>query len=261
MALGKVHNVDVVADGGAVAGGVVVAENEELVTVTCGNLAEEREQVVWNALGVLAHDTSGVSAAGVEIAQESAVPLLIRLAGLLKSVALSVDLVGDDILDDGFGASVGVGRANRAVLRDRNHVLEPRGIAVDSSAGREDDVGDVVLLHGTHERDGAADVYAVVFERDLTRLTNGLEGGEVDDRVNGWVLLEDLVESGLVSDVELVEVGAAAADELDTVESDLGRVVERVDNDNVVTVLEEGEGGEGANVAGATTEVSGGSIS
>lgn len=79
-----------------------------------------------------------------------------------------------------------------------------------------------------------------------------LEGGKVDDRVNSGVLLEDLVEGLLVGNVELVEVGAAAADELDAVEGNLGGVVEVVDDDDVVAVLEQGQRGEGTNVAGST---------
>lgn len=74
----------------------------------------------------------------------------------------------------------------------------------------------------------------------------------MDDGVNVRVLLEDVVEGLLVRHIDLVEVGAAAGDDLDAVESHLGRVVEVVDNDYIVPVLEEGEGGEGANVAGTT---------
>jgi hypothetical protein len=63
------------------------------------------------------------------------------------------------------------------------------------------------------------------------------------------VLGEDIVEGSLVGDVDLVEVRAAAADELNAVESNLGRVVQVVDNNDVVAVLEEGKRRERANVA------------
>lgn len=74
----------------------------------------------------------------------------------------------------------------------------------------------------------------------------------MDDTVDGRVLGEDLVDGLLVGEVDLVEVGATAADQLNAVEGDLGGVVEVVDNDDIVVVLEESEGGEGANVAGST---------
>lgn len=46
MALGQVQDVDVVADGGTVVGGVVVAEDEEGIAFPSRDLREEGEQVV-----------------------------------------------------------------------------------------------------------------------------------------------------------------------------------------------------------------------
>lgn len=77
----------------------------------------------------------------------------------------------------------------------------------------------------------------------------------MDYAVNLGVLLEDLIETSLVGDVDLVEVGALAGKKLDAVDGDLGGVVQAVDNDNVVAVLKQSEGSEGANVAGATVEM------
>jgi hypothetical protein len=79
-----------------------------------------------------------------------------------------------------------------------------------------------------------------------------LEGREVDDIVNVWVLGEDLVERGLVCDVAFVEGRSLAADELDAIDDLLWRVVEIVDDDDLVVGLKKGEGREGANVACAT---------
>lgn len=67
-----------------------------------------------------------------------------------------------------------------------------------------------------------------------------LQSSELDDAVNGGVLLEDLVEGGLVGDVGLVEDRALPADQLHAVEGDLGGVVEAVDDDNIISVFEEG---------------------
>lgn len=74
----------------------------------------------------------------------------------------------------------------------------------------------------------------------------------MDDAIDLGVLIENLVQGGLVRDVHLVELWSLAADELDAVESHLGRVVEVIDNHHLVAVLEEGKGGERANVASAT---------
>lgn len=74
----------------------------------------------------------------------------------------------------------------------------------------------------------------------------------MDNTVNGGVLLEDLVESGLVRDIGLVKLGALAADEFNAVKSYLGGVVEVIDNHHIIAVLEERQGGEGADIAGTT---------
>lgn len=75
----------------------------------------------------------------------------------------------------------------------------------------------------------------------------------MDNAVNVGVGLEHLVEAVLLGDIELVELGLLATDKLNAVESLTGRVVQVVSDDDLVTSLEKGEGGERANVARATS--------
>ena len=74
----------------------------------------------------------------------------------------------------------------------------------------------------------------------------------MNDTVDLGVLGEDIVESALVGDVELVKGRAASTDSLNSVEDVFERVVQAVDDDDVVAVLEESKGSERANVASAT---------
>lgn len=90
--------------------------------------------------------------------------MLIRFPFLLQGIALCVDSIGDDGLDHGFCASVGIGGTDGAVLGDGDHVGDAGGVAVDGRGGGEDYVGDGVGEHAAQEGDGAADVDAVVFE-------------------------------------------------------------------------------------------------
>ena len=115
-----------------------------------------------------------MAASRVEISEESGVVLVAALAILLCLVALGVDVVGDHGLDAELGVAVGVGRTKRALFGNGDHVGEAGGIAVDGCGGREDDVGDVVLGHAAQEAERAEDVDAVVLERDLARLADGL---------------------------------------------------------------------------------------
>jgi hypothetical protein len=66
-----------------------------------------------------------------------------------------------------------------------------------------------------------------------------LEGSKVDHIVDVWVLAEDLVQSSLIGDVDLVECRSLAADELDAVDDLGGGVVEVVDDDDFVVSFEE----------------------
>ena len=81
-----------------------------------------------------------------------------------------------------------------------------------------------------------------------------LESGKVNNAVDLGVLGEHVVEAGLVCDVDLVEGRALAADKLNAVYSGLGRVEETIDNDDIVVVLEEGEGSEGPDVTSTTVK-------
>lgn len=74
----------------------------------------------------------------------------------------------------------------------------------------------------------------------------------MNDAINVGVFLEDLVDGGLVRDVDRVELRALAADDLDAVDSLLSGIVEVVDDDDLVSGIEESECGEGTNVPAAT---------
>lgn len=74
----------------------------------------------------------------------------------------------------------------------------------------------------------------------------------MNNAVNRRVLREDIVQCWLVGDVNFVEDGPLAADQLDAIKGDLGGIVEVVDDDDIVAVLEEYQRGEGADVASAT---------
>lgn len=115
-----------------------------------------------------------MGAAGVEVSEQSAVPGLVGLALLLQVVSLGVDEVGNGGLNGGLGVAVGVGGPNGAILGDGDHVGEAGGVAVNGGGGGEDNVVDIVALHGAEEGDTSADIDAVVVERSHARLADGL---------------------------------------------------------------------------------------
>ena len=76
----------------------------------------------------------------------------------------------------------------------------------------------------------------------------------MNDAVNVGVGLEDLVEGGLIGDIQLGELGLLAGDQLNALQGFGGGVVQIVRDDNLVASLEKSEGGEGANVARSTID-------
>ena len=157
---------------------LTITENKQLLTLASSNLSQQRQQVVGHTLRVLTHDTRGVSTSGVEVPQQSTVPLagLSLVAGLGGIVALSVDQVGDGVLNSELGVSVGVGGAQRADLGDGDHVRETGSITVNGGRAREDDVGNIVADHRAQETDGAVDVDMVVVQGLLARFPDSLFG-------------------------------------------------------------------------------------
>lgn len=81
------------------------------------------------------------------------------------------------------------------------------------------------------------------------RAQSNLEGGKVHDGIDVGVLCEDVIESNPVGDVDLVECGSLSADEVHAIDGFLRRVVEIVDDHDVVAGDEQFERREGANVA------------
>ena len=108
VTVSQVNHVDVVAHAGAVNGRVVVTEDVQVLAATHSNLRDEGHQVVRDARRVLT-DTAGlVRTNGVEVTQQSNVPL-----GIGRSQ------VNEHVLDVLLGAAV-------AGLRIHVHLLNQR---------------------------------------------------------------------------------------------------------------------------------------
>lgn len=74
----------------------------------------------------------------------------------------------------------------------------------------------------------------------------------MNNAVDVWVFLEDIIQSRFVCDVHFVERRSLAGDELNTVDDFFRGIVEVVDDDNVVARLEKSNDSEGTNVTAAT---------
>ena len=74
----------------------------------------------------------------------------------------------------------------------------------------------------------------------------------MNDTVDLWVSRKDLIEGWFIGDVDLVEVWSLSAKEFDSVEDDLGRVVQTIYDDDFVAMFQQCQGCEGTNVTSTT---------
>jgi hypothetical protein len=82
-----------------------------------------------------------------------------------------------------------------------------------------------------------------------------LQSSEVDNAVDVGMRSKDFVQCLLICNIDFVEVWSLAAEKLDAIEGDFGGVVQAVDDHDLVAMLEEGQRGEGPNVAGTSVRL------
>ena len=233
VAARKIHHVDVVAHAGAVVRGIVVAEHADAFQLAYGHLRNVGQQVVGDALGILADQAALVRADGVEIAQQHNVPFVVAHVQ-----------VGQHLLQHGLRPAVGVrGVVLRAILGDGDELR----LAVHRGARREHEVLHAVRAGHVAQGQRAREIVPVVFQRLLHAFAHGLEAGEVDDGVH-FVLGEDAVERRAIEDVRLVEFQAVvvcrqAGDLSHPVKRELARVAQVVHNDHVVALIQQFDAG------------------
>ena len=236
--------MDVVTHARAVRGVVVVAEHADALQLAHGNLRDVGQQVVRNALWILADQAALMRADGVEVTQQHDVPLVVAHVQ-----------VGEHLLEHALGPSVGVGAVVLgALLGDRDEL----GLAVHRCAAGEHDVLHAMVARHIAQHQRAGDVVPVVLQRLLHAFANRLEAGEVDDGVN-VVFGEDGVKRFSVQDVLLVEtqlgvVGVDAADLADAVDGDLAGIAQVVHDDHAVASLDQFDAGMAADESGTARD-------
>ena len=239
MALGQVHHMDIVPDPGAVPGGVVVAEDPQLREAADGRLGDVGHEVVGDAVGGLADEAAGVGAHGVEVPQQHHGPLGVRFRG-----------VPEDLLAHVLGPAVGVGAPAGAGVLPQGHLVVP---GVDRGGGGEDDPLDPRPGHGPAQGEGGAQVVVVVGQGLLHGLAHRLQPGEMDG-AGGAVLLQNLVQQGLVPHVPPDEDHLLAGDLPDPLQGYLAGVAQVVHHDGGVPRLQQLHTGVAADVPGAASD-------
>ena len=177
VGLAQVHDVDVVADAGAVGSVVVAAEDGDVGAAPGCGLQHQRDEVGFRFVA-FAEFAFRVGAGGVEVAQAH---------GLEAEGAV---VAGQGLFHHPFGNAVGVDGARGVGFVD-GHVV---GLAEDGGGGREDEALHIVRDHGVEQVEGVAEVVAVVEVGPRHRFAHLAGGGEVHDAGEGMAP-EDLVQA------------------------------------------------------------------
>ena len=233
VSLGKIDHVDVVAHAGAVLRRVIVAENAEALELSDRDLRDIRDEIVRDAVRVLADHAALMRADRVEVAQNNRV-----------EIRICVRVVEQDALDHQLRRAVGIRRRKREILADRNG----RRVAVHGRRGAENEILDLELLHHLQKAQRGDEVVLIVPQRDLHRFADGLEACEMDDRKD-LVLREDPAQRLRVADVRFEELHFFAAERFDAVHNERLAVDEIVDDRHVVSLFEQRDAGVASDVA------------
>lgn len=171
MCLGEINHMNEITNARAVRSRIVISENGEGSSFSCGGLHEIGDKIVWGSEREFADESRWVRADRVEVAE-----------GGRAEYSVGHDRrIAKDILADLFGVSVGRSRRfSWGGFRDREHIR----CAVDGRGRGEDEGPDAMMERHVEDVDEGSDIVPVVAEWLLERFSDSLKCGEVDDSVD-----------------------------------------------------------------------------
>ena len=169
MGVGQIGDVNIVADAGAVGGGIVVAIDADRRATPQSYIEHERNQMGFRVVGFAAGDAIGAfgSPSDIEVAQ--------------RGVAQAVDSIEppQHVLDQELGLSISIGGAEARIFLDGDRLR----FAVNGGCGRKDKAARSMGQNRLEKGEGGGGVVA----KKVLGMKHGLagldEGGEVKNGV------------------------------------------------------------------------------
>ena len=224
VGLGEVEDVDVVADAGAVGGGVIGAEDVHGILLAEGDFEDIGDEMGFDAM-IFAEFFGGPC--GVEVAEGG------------EAEGMDFVIPAEDFFEEEFGFAVGIDGFLGGCFIDGAVFWGTEG----GAGGGEDEFFDVGGDHGIEEMETADEIILEIFGGIFHGFADERVGGEVHDGV--WLGgLEGVGDGGGGLEIADDEVGAG----VDGAAVSFGEVIE--DGDGVVGV-EELFDADAADVAGA----------
>ena len=227
--------MNVVAYAGAVMGRVVVTKHLKLGQPANGHLGDIRHQVVGNAVRIFADAPRGMRPHRIEIAQQRDMPLRISRRNVTQ-----------DVFEHPLGAPIGVGGPGGEIFTYGYR----RRVTINGRRRAEYDPLHPRPGHHLGQRQGTAHIVVVVGHRLADRLSDRLEPGKMNDRVNG-MLRKNLCKPGPITDIGLITSRQPLSrDFLHPVQCDRLAVAVVVEHNHLMTGCQQFYAGMRANVAG-----------
>ena len=189
MGFDEVLDVDVVADAGAVLGGVVGAEEVDVGFFTQGDLEQDGDEVGFGAV-VFADGAVGGAAGNVEVARCG------------EGEVFGLRDVEKNVFDHELGVAVGIDRVLGEVF-GHGHFF---GNAVGGAGRGEDELFDLARVHGIEHADGGGDIITIILTGVGDALTNLGGGGEMHDRFD-LVLLKNVDQTESIGKISGIKGG------------------------------------------------------
>ena len=177
-----------------------------------------------------------MGAHGVKVAKQNHRPL-----------GVSNGQIPEDLLAHVLGPAVGVGTVAGLGSFPQWHLIIT---GVNGCGRREDDSLDTALAHHTAQGHGGAQVVFIVLQGLGNGLTNSLQAGKMNGALD-CMLVKNLVQQCLITDIALVEGNLLAGDHLHAVQALRVRVDQVINDNRLVTCFNQFNTSVAADIAGA----------
>src|SRR5690625_438099 len=161
--------MDIIAYPRPVVGWVITPEYRQLLEFPHGYLCDVGHQVIGDVIRVFADAPALVSSHGIEIAQESYIPLL---TGGMK--------VTQNFLNKQFCSTIRISSLKREILLYRHRV----GIAIDCGGRAENQIENPMFLHHLTETECAGNVIMIIGKGMANRFSHRFIARKMNDGIN-----------------------------------------------------------------------------
>ena len=190
MAIGKIHNMNVISYSCTIMSWIVITKYSKLCSLSDCYLCNIWHKVVWNTVRILTYSARYMSTHRIKITKYNSIPLLISFLH-----------VHQHLLKHAFSPAIRISaNAFRTVFSNWNFYR----ITINCSTTTEDDILATVRSHYLNEYKSSGNVVIIVLKWLLYTFTNCFKSSKVNTCIK-LMLCKYIFKSRLISNVYLIE--------------------------------------------------------